>query len=362
MRNTPTAAAWIIFWICHLTASFCLAAAGHLVTKTGTAMGTAMQVRVYTESADEAPIYAAIAEAFAEIRRLEGLMTTWRPDSEISRINAAAGVAPVAVGPEVFSVLRRSLEFSRLSGGAFDVSYYALRGLWKFDDDLAPVLPDPAELARRRRLIDWRQIILTPVLTPGNQPSQGQDPGGTVLLRRAGMAINLGGIGKGFAVDAASGLLRRRGFPNHIVQAGGDLFLSGSKAGQPWMSGVRDPRGPGDDYFAVCAVTDHAFSTAGDYERSFVLKGRRYHHIIDPRTGYPATGARSVTIYARDATTADGLDDAVLILGVPAGLALVERLKDQDVGAVIVDRQNRVHVSSRLKDLVRIVHQPTPGL
>jgi thiamine biosynthesis lipoprotein len=138
-------------------------------------------------------------------------------------------------------------------------------------------------------------------------------------------------------------------------------MLFGSKGGQPFKAGVRDPRSPHpDDYFAVCPVQDHAFSTAGDYERSFVRDGKRYHHILDPRTGYPSTGARSVTIYAKDATTADGLDDAVLILGPQKGLQLVESLPD--VGAIIVDGQNRVHISRRLKGLVQIVHPPTPGI
>jgi thiamine biosynthesis lipoprotein len=313
-------------------------------------MGTVVQVRVYTEdpSADaERAIERAIEAAFGEIRRLEGLMTTWRPESEVSRINAAAGQGAVPVGPEVRQVIRRALEFSRRSGGAFDISFYALRGLWKFDEDLTPALPDPRLLAERRRLIDWRQIHV-------------DDKQGTVRLGRPGMAINLGGIGKGFAVDAAAAVLRKMGYKDHIVQAGGDLLLSGTKGGQPWMAGVRDPRGPADDYFAVCPVVDHAFSTAGDYERSFILDGKRYHHIIDPRTGYPATRARSVTIYARDATTADGLDDAVLILGAAAGLRLIEAV--EGAGAIIVDDKNQVHVSSRLRGKVRIVHPPTPGL
>jgi thiamine biosynthesis lipoprotein len=284
--------------------------------------------------------------AVAEIRRLEALMTTWRPDSDVSRVNAAAGGAPVKVSRETREVIGRSLLFSRLSGGAFDISFYALKGLWRFDDDLTPALPDPARLEERRRLIDWRRIKL-------------DEAAGTVRLERPGMAINLGGIGKGYAVDAASRILREGGFPDHIVQAGGDLMLSGSKGGQPWMAGVRDPRGPAEEYFAVCPVRDHAFSTAGDYERAFLLDGKRYHHIIDPRTGYPATAARSVTIYARDATTADGLDDAILILGPERGLKLIEAVPD--AGAIIVDSKNQVHVSARLKGLVRITHPPTPG-
>ena len=308
-------------------------------------MGTLVQIRVYTT--DEAGAAAAMEAALAEIGRLERLMTTWRPDSDISRVNQAAGVAPVVVAPETRECVQRALEFSRLSGGAFDISYYALQGLWKFDEDLAPRLPDARELRRRLALIDHRRIHLDPTAN-------------AIYLERPGMAINLGGIGKGYAVDRATAILRARGFPDAIVQAGGDLMLAGSQDGRPWTAGIRDPRGPREEYFAIAAVTDHAFSTAGDYERFFIKGRRRYHHVIDPRTGYPARAARSVTVWAPDATTADGLDDAILILGPERGLALVESLPG--VGAVIVGADNRVHISSRLKGLITLVHPPTPGL
>lgn len=325
---------------------------GRYVTRSGTAMGTFVQIRAYLlgppAPADEGTVGPKLDRALAEIRRLEGLMTTWRPESEISRLNAAAGKEAVAVSPEVYEVLAASLRYAKLSGGAFDISFYALKGLWHFDDDLTPTLPPAGEIARRLRLIDWRQIALDPQQR-------------TAQLRRAGMAVNLGGIGKGYAVDAAVKVLRREGIASGMVQAGGDLMLFGSKGGQPFMAGVRDPRSPDPgDYFAVCPVKDHAFSTAGDYERSFIKDGKRYHHILDPRTGYPAAGARSVTVFAKDATTADGLDDAILILGVEKGLALIESIPD--AGAIIVDNDNKVHVSRRLQKLVRIVHPPTPGI
>ena len=145
------------------------------------------------------------------------------------------------------------------------------------------------------------------------------------------------------------------------AQAGGDLYAHGSKPdGSPWISGIRDPRGPENDYFATMAVSDHAFSTAGDYERSYVVSGKRYHHIIDPRTGYPATASRSVTIWAPTALIADEIDDAVFILGPERGLALVESL--DGVGAVIVDAHNRVWTSQRLEGRVHPVHPPTDAL
>ncbi len=333
------------------------AARGYYITRSGTAMGTVVQIRVFvdepedTHSAEkEASVGAHIEAAFAEIRRLEALMTTWQPESDISRINAAAGKAAVKVAPEVLDVVERSLHFARISGGAFDISFYALKGLWRFDDDLSPTLPDPAEVKRRLPLINWRQIAV-------------DRTAGTVRLGKPGMAINLGGIGKGYAVDAAVRVLKQAGLTSGLVQAGGDLMIFGSKGGQPFMAGVRDPRSPDpSDYFAVCPIVDHAFSTAGDYERAFLYSkdGKRYHHILDPRTGYPARGARSVTVYAKDATLADGLDDAILIMGAQRGLALIESIPE--AGAIIVDDQNRVHISSRLRKLVRLVHPPSQGI
>ena len=325
--------------------------AGFFVTRSGVAMGTLVQLRVFVEGEPSAQIDDAVGakidRAFAEIRRLEGLMTTWRPESEISRVNAAAGRAAVPVSPEVFSVVQESINYSRRSGGAFDISFYALKGLWHFDDDLRPELPNPEEIKRRLPLIGWKQIRLNP-----------KDH--TIMLGKPGMAINLGGIGKGYAVDAAVRVLRDLGLRNGMVQAGGDLMLFGSKAGQPFVAGIRDPRGNAGDYFAVCPVRDHAFSTAGDYERGFVKDGTRYHHILDPRTGYPARAARSVTVYAKDATTADGLDDAILIMGPERGMQLIDSIPD--AGAIIVDAKNQVHISKRLQGMVRIVHPPTPGV
>lgn len=316
----------------------------HLIGRQGEAMGTIVEIKVW--AADDEKARSAIGEAFDEIARIERLMTTWREDSDISRVNAAAGLAPVVVAPETFECLARSLEYSRRSHGAFDVTYYALKGLWKFDQDLEAKLPDPAEVRRRIKLIDYRKLIL-------------DEQKRTVYLAAKGMRINLGGIAKGYAVDRATAILRARGYKDAIVQAGGDLMLSGTKSGKPWNAGIRDPRSRRDDYFAVAAVTDHAFSTAGDYERYFFIKGKRYHHIIDPKTGYPATAARSVTIWAPDATTADGLDDAVLIMGAKAGLAMIDAMPG--VGAVVIDNQNQVHVSKSMEGVVTILRQPTPG-
>lgn len=320
-------------------------AAPRLVARVGTSMGTQVRIAVFTE-ASEANIDRAVQAAFDELNRLEQLMTTWRDDSEVSRINQNAGMKPVVVSEDTFSVLQTAQQASRLSGGAFDVTYYALHGLWKFDDDLEARVPDAKVLADRLGKVNYRKLILD-----ANRK--------TAFLSESGMALGVGGIGKGYAVDRVAEVMKRAGFANVIVQAGGDLLCAGSKGGAPWMAGIRDPRGESSDVLATLALSDHAFSTAGDYERFFILDGRRYHHIIDIKTGYPATRSRSVTVYAKTALWADALDDAVFVMGWQKGIKLVDSLPD--VGAVIVDAHGKVHVSRLLKDKVQFLHPPLPS-
>jgi thiamine biosynthesis lipoprotein len=319
------------------------------VTGEGAAMGTHLAYAAFTTpSVDAVAVRALFDGATAEIVRLEKLMTTWDPDSEVSRINAAAGKSAVAVGPETFAVIRESLHASAISEGTFDITFETLHGLWKFDQDLDPHPPTPEQVRERRKYLGFRHVKL-------------DEAASTVFLDESHVRIGLGGIAKGFAVDRASRVLEQGGLTSFYVQAGGDLFARGTKPdGSPWNAGIRDPRGPDGDYFAMMPVSDHAFSTAGDYERTYVVGGKRYHHIIDPRTGYPATASRSVTIWAPTAFLADEIDDAVFILGPEKGLALVESL--DGVGAVIVDGDNRVWTSKRLAGKVETVHPPTNRL
>ena len=313
----------------------------HLVTRSTAAMGTAVSVSVYTD--DDVGANRAIENALDEIVRLERMMTTWREDSEISRLNAAAGVGPVPISPETMEVLEMAQKASAWSGGAFDVTFYALRGLWKFDEDLEKKIPEATAVKERLPLVDWKALHL-------DRKKR------TAMLMHKGMAVNLGGIAKGYAVDRMAGILRRAGFGNALVQAGGDLLCAGAKGGKPWTAGIRDPRGTLKDVFAVIVLEDHAFSTAGDYERSFMLDGKRYHHILDPHTGAPARASRSVTVYAKNALLADALDDAIFIMGWQRGFAMIDKIPD--VGAVVVDADGAIHVSSRVQDRVRILYTP----
>jgi FAD:protein FMN transferase len=196
----------------------------------------------------------------------------------------------------------------------------------------------------RLPLIDYRQIEI-------------DDRAGTVFLRRAGMRLHLGGIGKGYAVERGAAILRRAGLVDFMIQAGGDLYVAGSNDGRPWRLGINDPRGADGRSFATVDLTDSTFSTSGDYARFFIKDGIRYHHIIDLSTGQPARGCRSVTIVADSPTLADGLSTGVFLLGPAAGMALIERLPQ--VEGVIVSSTNEVLVSSGLKGRFRLLSQPT---
>ena len=314
----------------------------------GAAMGTHLTFTAFTTpEVGAAKIRVAFDAAVAEIRRIETLMTTWRPDSEVSRVNAAAGRSPVAVGPETFDVIREAIHTSEISSGTFDITFESLHGLWKFDEDVDMHPPSEAQIKAKLPLLDYHHVHLDAAKQ-------------TVFLDKEGVKISLGGIAKGYAVDKAARALESAGLASFFVQAGGDLYTRGRKPdGSEWSAGIRDPRGAPGSFFALLPVTDHAFSTAGDYERAYIVGGKRYHHIIDPRTGYPATASRSVTIWAPTALLADEIDDAVFILGPKRGLELVESI--DGVGAVIVDSKNEVWISKRLEGKLRVIARPTDG-
>ena len=311
------------------------------------AMGTKVVLSAFTSpQIDADTLKRHILAAFEEIVRIEQLMSPWIESSDVSQINRAPKGQPTLVSPETLAVLQKSLDIAQRSEGVFDVSFEAMHGLWKFDEDVDGTIPTMAAIHKAKKLIDYRQITL-------------DSEKRTVLLGKEGMRINLGGIAKGYAVDLAVKKLDDLGVPAFYIQAGGDLFVRGKKPdGTAFRVGVRDPRGKGpEDVFATLEVVDRAFSTAGDYERAFIRDGKRYHHIIDPRTGYPATASRSVTIWAKSALMADALDDAVFILGAEKGLALVA--SEPGAGAVVVTDKNEVVVSPTLADALVMHKKPT---
>lgn len=331
--------------LCALIAGACGAGARtapRLVERAHPAMGSELRLTAWT--ANERAAVAAFDAVFAEFERLEALMSVWRPGSDILRLNAAAGDRPVAVSPEVVEVLGIARQVSEWTGGAFDVTFGALSDLWKFDHDQDNTIPDPAIVHGRLPLVDYRALEMDARL-------------GTAFLTQKGMRVHLGGIGKGYAVDRAAAMLRSQGLRDFMIQAGGDLYVAGLKEGRPWRLGIRDPRGPVEQSFALLDLSDGTFSTSGDYERFFMKDGRRYHHILDLRRGEPARGCRSVTVVSDRAVLADALAKGVFILGPDAGMALIEKLPG--VEGVIVGATNQLLVSTGLQAKLTIVHPPT---
>jgi thiamine biosynthesis lipoprotein len=311
-----------------------------------TAMGT--MVSVFFWAPDEAKARAGADAVFAEMKRLDAVMTTWTETSEVSRINLAAGKKPVPVSEETFAVISRAQDVAKRTNGIFDITVGSFKGLWKFDQDLDGTVPTPAEIKKRLANVGYKHLVL-------NAKAR------TVFINKAGVSITLGGIAKGYAVDRCAALLEKQGFRNFMIQAGGDMYVAGSKGGVPWVVAIRDPRGPADSHFANAPVKDRSFSTSGDYERGFVKEGTRYHHILDPRTGQPARASRSVTVRAVDAFTADAWSKVLFILGYQESLKLIKREKLTDFDAVWIDEKNEVHMTDGMKSVLRIEKQPTPG-
>lgn len=307
------------------------------------AMGSAWRIAVWT--ADRERAGRATSDAFDEVDRLESILSVWREDSDVQRLNAAAGRGPVPVGPDTRAVLRAAEEASRLTDGAFDVTFGVLSDVWRFDHDQDNRVPSPSEVTARLPLVDHAAVVV-------------DEASGTAEIRRAGVRVHLGGIGKGYAVDRAVAILLNAGFHDFLIQAGGDLYAAGRRGDRAWRVGLQDPRGGPDDSFATIELKDETFSTSGDYERFFMQDGLRYHHLLDPRTGQPARACRSVTVLARSALAADWLSTGVFILGPERGMALIEALPDTE--AVIVTADNEVRVSSGLTGRLARVRPPTP--
>jgi len=319
------------------------AAPSRVVQRAGTAMGSELRLTAYTS--DEAAAQRAFDAVFGEFERLDALLSVWRPGSDVLRVNAAAGDRPVPVSSDTRAVLRAARQVSDWTAGKFDVTFGPLAEVWKFDaQDQDNSIPDDAHIRARLPLIDYRKVEI-------------DDEAGTVFLARKGMRIHLGGIGKGYAVERAAAILRQAGIRDFMIQAGGDLYAGGLKEGKPWRLGINDPRGPAGRLFAAVDLSDGTFSTSGDYARFFVKGGIRYHHLLDPASGLPARGCRSVTIVADSPTQADALSTGVFILGPADGMALVERLPG--VEAVIVTATNEVIVSSGLKERLVQLGRPT---
>ncbi|MGB5102542.1 MAG: FAD:protein FMN transferase [Steroidobacteraceae bacterium] len=293
-------------------------------------MGTRVAVELWAE--DPALAARAMAAVIAEMHRTDELMSTYKPASQLSRVNAEAHARPVVVDPEIVDIVAKSFEFSRLSDGAFDVTYASVGYLY---DYRAHARPTAEQVAAALPGVDYRQVEV-------------DRERNTIRFLRKGVRIDLGGIAKGRAVDRGIETLRALGITNAMVNAGGDTRLLGDRRGKPWIVGIRDPRNDGRMVTRL-PLQDEAISTSGDYERYFEEDGVRYHHILVPGTGQSAREVRSATVIGADATLTDALSTTVFVLGVERGMALVSRLPG--VEAVVVDRDGRIYYSGGLAPL-----------
>lgn len=301
------------------------------------------QLRLVAWTRDEAAAVDTFEYIFREFDRLEALLSVWKEGSDVLRLNQAAGVAPVPVSRDTIEVLEQAHEASVWTGGKFDVTFGALADIWKFDHDQDNVVPSRAAIEQRLPLINYDEV-------------QTDGAAGTAFIRKPGMRVHLGGIGKGYAVDRAVAFLKQRGVTDFMIQSGGDLYVAGTNGGKPWTLAIADPRGAHEP-FATLEIRDGTFSTSGDYERSFLKDGVRYHHLLDPDRGEPARGSRSVTIVTDRAVIADVLSTGIFIMGPEAGMALIEKLPN--VEGVIVTATNAVLISSGLRGRIELLRPPT---
>ena len=271
-----------------------------------------------------------VEQVFAEARRIDLLMSTYIDDSRISDINRRGADEPVIAGNELFRLIQRSLDISVLTRGAFDITYESVGQHYDFRTRQRP---DQTTVDASRLLIDYRLVEL-------------DQAAGTVAFAAKGVRINLGGIAKGYVVERGVDLLRMAGVRNGIVTAGGDSRLLGDRRGVPWKVGIRDPRVDGEVAMTL-PLADEAISTSGDYERYFEENGVRYHHIISPSTGTPASGVHSATVIGPDAVLTDALSTSVFVMGVDEGLRLIATLPDYE--SIVIDDQGRIYYSDGLQ-------------
>lgn len=284
-------------------------------------MGTRIVVELW--ATDKAQGNAAIEAVLAEMRRVDEAMSTYKPTSELSIVNARAAQAPIRISAELFDLLSTALEYSRITDGAFDITYASVGYMYDFRKH---VHPDEKQIAAALPGINYRHVEL-------------DKKSSTVHFARPGVRIDLGGIGKGHAVDRGIAVLQGQGVDRALVTAGGDSRIIGDRFGQPWVVGIRHPDRK-DEVIARIPLEDAALSTSGDYERYFDENGVRYHHIIDPKTGHSASKVRSATIIGPTATRTDGLSKTAFVLGPEKAIEIYNRLDDID--AVLVTPEGKV--------------------
>jgi thiamine biosynthesis lipoprotein len=287
----------------------------------------------------------AIEAGFDEIKRLEESLNFFSKESELSAINRASGEKPVRVSNDTLEVIKKAVEIAGYTNGAFDPTIGPLSRLWGFsrqnlllkEEGQKPFVPSKDKIINNLRLVDYKKIKINPLTSE-------------IFLEETGMLLDLGGIAKGYAVDKAIESIKRKGIKAALVSIAGDIRAFGMKPGsKPWRVGIQNPRG--EDVFVSLYLEDKAISTSGDYQRYFIKDGRRYHHILNPDTGYPASGVISVSVIAPEGYLADGLSTGVFVIGPEKGIRLLESL---GVDGIIVDSNKKVFITDNLKGKINI--------
>jgi thiamine biosynthesis lipoprotein len=294
-------------------------------------MGNHFELTVVADN--EKWAHERIDAGVSEIQRIERLLTTFSDDSETNIINQNAGISPVVVSAETFNLVERSLRISQVTQGAFDITYGSIdKRLWNFDQQMTS-LPDKETAKNMVRLINYQNVIL-------NREKS------TVFLKEKGMRIGFGGIGKGYAAERAKLIMKQQGVESGVVNASGDLTAWGLQPNaKPWTIGIANPDAK-HEVFSYMSITDLAVATSGNYEKYVMIDGKKYSHTINPRTGLPVTGIKSVTIITTNAEIADAMATPVMIMGIRTGLDMIDQIKD--IEAVIIDDHDRMYTSKNI--------------
>jgi thiamine biosynthesis lipoprotein len=294
-------------------------------------MGNRFEITVVAE--DQSWANECIADAVEEISRIEKLLTTFSESSQTNLINRNAGITPVKVDKEVYELIERSKKISALTQGAFDITYGSIdKRLWNFDKTMTH-LPDPQTAKKLVRLINYRNIILN-------------ENNCTVFLKEQGMRIGFGGIGKGYAAEKAKTLLQQKGIKSGIINAAGDLTAWGCQPnGKPWTIGIAAPN-IARKAFSFLEITNTSVATSGNYEKFILIDGKKYSHTIDPKTGLPVRGIKSVTIICPNAEIADALATPVMIMGIKVGLDMINQMKG--IAGIIIDDDDNIYTSKNI--------------
>lgn len=293
-------------------------------------LGSPFEITVVAKDTVQANEYIDLA--VAEVKRIENIISDWIPSTPISAINDNAGIRPVKVSDELMALVERAIRVSKLTDGAFDISYASMDRIWKFDGSMKE-MPTPEAIKKSVEKIGYRKIIL-------------DKENNTIYLKEKGMKLGLGGIGQGYIADKIKELLYSKGCTSGLVNVSGDINAWGRQPnGTQWTVGIVNPMNK-SRVFAMFPLEDSAIETSGSYEKYVVFNGKRYSHIIDPRTGYPASGIVSVSVFAKTTEIADALATSVFVMGIDTGLNLINQLNG--IECIIVDDQGNIHTSENI--------------